>query len=73
MILINPKKLLNSKWTAVHPVTKEKHFIVTQLVEPYRADGLTEKIELEAVHSKRVRVIAWRDLLNTDNWLQGWK
>ena len=73
MTVINPKKLLNSKWTAVHPVNKEKHFIVTQLVESHRIDGLAEQVELEAVHSKRVRVIAWRDLLNTDNWLQGWK
>jgi len=73
MTVINPKKLLNSKWTAVNPVNKEKHFIVTKLVEPPIADGLTEEVELEAVHSRRVRVIAWRDLLNTDNWLQGWK
>ncbi|MGO1500784.1 MAG: TIGR02450 family Trp-rich protein [Marinobacter sp.] len=27
----NPKKLLNSKWTAVNPVNKEKHFLVTEL------------------------------------------
>ncbi|NLZ79547.1 MAG: TIGR02450 family Trp-rich protein, partial [Gammaproteobacteria bacterium] len=26
---INPKKLLHSKWTAVSPVNKEKHFMVT--------------------------------------------
>ncbi len=25
---INPQKLLNSKWTAVKPVKKEKHFLV---------------------------------------------
>lgn len=26
---INPQKLLGSKWTAVHPRDREKHFIVT--------------------------------------------
>jgi hypothetical protein len=26
---ISPKKLLNSKWTAVVAITKQKHFIVT--------------------------------------------
>lgn len=28
---INPKKLLHSKWTAVSPVNKEKHFLVTEM------------------------------------------
>ena len=28
---INPGKLLNSKWTAVNPVNKEKHFLVTEI------------------------------------------
>ena len=27
---INPTKLLRSKWTAVSPVKKEKHFMVTE-------------------------------------------
>ena len=31
---ISPKKLLLSKWTAVTPMSKEKHFVVTQVVEP---------------------------------------
>ena len=28
---INPKKLLNSKWTAVKPAHKEKHFLITEI------------------------------------------
>jgi len=28
---INPKKLLNSKWTAVEPKKREKHFMVTEV------------------------------------------
>lgn len=28
---INPKKLLHSKWTAVKPENKEKHFMVTEM------------------------------------------
>ena len=31
---LNPKKLLLSKWTAVTPHDKEKHFIVTGVIEP---------------------------------------
>lgn len=29
----NPKKLLNSKWTALNPQNKELHFIVVKLIE----------------------------------------
>ena len=28
---INLKKLLNSKWTAVEPAEKERHFMVTEV------------------------------------------
>ena len=31
---LNPKKLLLSKWTTVTPHDKEKHFIVTGVIEP---------------------------------------
>ena len=47
---INPEKLLLSKWTALKPENKERHFIITKLL---RNDD--EKIiacELEAVINK---------------------
>ena len=28
---IHPKKLLNSKWTAIRPINKEKHFVVSRV------------------------------------------
>ncbi|MFM6921870.1 MAG: TIGR02450 family Trp-rich protein, partial [Polynucleobacter victoriensis] len=31
---IHPKKLLLTKWTAVHPINKEKHFLVVKVIEP---------------------------------------
>ena len=31
---IHPKKLLLSKWTAVMPENKEKHFMVIKVIEP---------------------------------------
>ena len=31
---INPKKLRLSKWTAVNPKEKEKHFLVTKVIDP---------------------------------------
>jgi tryptophan-rich hypothetical protein len=69
---LSPKKLLLSKWTAVNPRAKEKHFLVVKLVEPDPPQGKLEWIEVEAVHSGRIRRIAWRELRDNEVWLQGW-
>jgi tryptophan-rich hypothetical protein len=68
---INPKKLLNSKWTAVKPTKKEKHFLVTEL--EFDEDDTVIHCLIEAVISNRSEPIDWQELINTDNWLQGWK
>ncbi len=70
--IVNPKKLLNSKWTAATPTNKEKHFMVTKLVLPELATEQITLIELEAVHSKRKQIIAWQALNDSNIWLQGW-
>ncbi len=67
-----PKKLLLSKWTAVTPVNREKHFLVTKLLEPLAPDGNITHLELEAVISKRVRTLPWRDLTDAKLWRRGW-
>jgi len=67
----NPKKLLNSKWTAVHPTNKEKHFLVTKV--SYDENGDVILCKLEAVFSKRVAAINWKELTRADKWKQGWK
>lgn len=69
---LNPKKLLNSKWTAAQPSNKEKHFIVTKVVIGELPYSAIEQIEIEAVHSKRSQLITWRALLDTNSWKQGW-
>lgn len=70
--ITKPNKLLNSKWTAVMPVNKEKHFMVTKLILPDLPAQPIEYIELEAVHSKRVQVLAWQQLNDAKVWRQGW-
>ncbi|MCS6151805.1 TIGR02450 family Trp-rich protein [Shewanella baltica] len=57
---INPKKLLNSKWTAVKPTNKEKHFLVTEI--EFDEEGVVISCSIEAVMSKRVIPINWHDL-----------
>lgn len=70
--IVNPKKLLNSKWTAVTPSNKEKHFIVTKLVAPAFDHQAIELIELEAVMTNRKQILKWQQLNETAKWLQGW-
>lgn len=68
---INPRKLLSSKWTAVTPSNKEKHFIITEV--EFDEEGVVVLCVIEAVMSKRSTSINWHDLKNESNWLQGWK
>jgi tryptophan-rich hypothetical protein len=68
---ISPKKLLNSKWTAVVPLDKAKHFIIIEV--EYDEDGAVISCLIEAIMSKRSIQIQWRDLKNTLKWVQGWK
>ena len=68
---IMPKKLLNSKWTAVTPVNKEKHFIITEM--DFDEEGAVLSCVIEAVMSKRQVAINWQDLKDQQRWLQGWQ
>ncbi len=72
MTTLHPGKLLLSKWTAVTPLARQKHFLVTKVILPEPPDVKVEWVEIEAVYSKRVRRIAWRDLLDESVWRQGW-
>lgn len=69
---ISPKKLLLSKWTAVSPRHKERHFIVTRVLLPEPPAVRIEQVELEAVHSKRSMVLHWRALADAAVWRRGW-
>ena len=68
---INPRKLINSKWTAVSPVMKEKHFIVTKVT--FDEEGDVTQCLLEAVMTRRVEGIDWQQLKDARNWQQGWR
>ncbi|WP_313951644.1 TIGR02450 family Trp-rich protein [Accumulibacter sp.] len=70
---LSPNKLLLSKWTAASPHNKEKHFIVTGVIQPEPPATRIESIELEAVYSRRVFSLSWRDLTEGQRWLQGWQ
>lgn len=68
---INPSKLQLSKWTAVQPLDRERHFLVTEL---YRdEEGRVLEVELQAVLTGRSARCDWRVLKDDSRWLMGWK
>lgn len=68
---INPRKLLGSKWTAVTPRDKEKHFVVSEM--DFDDEERVLKCGIEAIMSKRSITIDWQDLKDDKNWVHGWK
>ena len=69
---LHPKKLRLTKWTAVQPVAKQKHFLVVSVVEPDPPATAVEWVELEAIQSRAVQRIPWRELQDSSRWRQGW-
>ena len=70
---LSPKKLLLTKWTAVKPIAKQKHFLVSKVILPDQPNEKIEFVEIEAVYSQKTTVIPWTDLTNSELWIQGWK
>jgi tryptophan-rich hypothetical protein len=69
---LNPKKLLLTKWTAVKPVAKQKHFLVSRVIQPELPADPIVSVEIESVFSKATQVMAWRELQDDSVWRQGW-
>ena len=64
-------KLHHSKWTAVTPRNREKHYLVTRVLR--NENERISKCIIEAVHSRRETLIDWRELEDSSRWMQGWK
>ncbi len=69
---LNPKKLLLTKWTALQPAHKSKHFLVAKVLLPELPGSKIEWVEIEAVFSQKRQTIAWRALQDDSVWAQGW-
>ena len=69
---LNPKKLRLTKWTAVKPIAKQKHFLVSRVIQPEVETDPVELVEIESVFSKATQIIQWRELQNDSVWRQGW-
>ena len=53
-------------------MAKQKHFGVSRVIQPDDPTAPIEQVKIEAVFSKAVQVIAWRDLQDDSVWRQGW-
>jgi tryptophan-rich hypothetical protein len=68
---VNPKALLNSKWTAMLVNNKEKHFIVTEV--EFDDEQKVSLCVIEAVINNQQYQINWRDLKDPTKWKIGWQ
>ncbi len=64
---LHPDKLLHSKWTAVTPQNKERHFVVCNIV-----DYKNQRCQIEAVLTRHRYIIDWQQLRDDKQWLTGW-
>jgi tryptophan-rich hypothetical protein len=67
---INPAKLMLSKWTAVVPQRKEKHFLVTHVNEDEQ--GIVITCIVEAVLTHNEYEMDSQELKDSTRWLAGW-
>jgi tryptophan-rich hypothetical protein len=68
---VNFKKLPGSKWTAIRPEKREKHFLVLG----WEVDELgapTDRVLMEAVLTRTVNPVPWRELYDVRRWRVGW-
>jgi tryptophan-rich hypothetical protein len=69
---VNLKKLPGSKWTAVAPANREKHFLVLDWVRD-EAGEPTDHVVIEAILTNRLQEIHWRALGDPGRWQVGWR
>ncbi len=69
---LQPGKLLLSKWTAIAPVARQKHFLVCEVIHPETLGVQIEWVEIEAVYSNTRQRINWKELRDETRWRQGW-
>jgi tryptophan-rich hypothetical protein len=53
-------------------VKKQKHFLVSRVIQPELPTDPIEMVEIESVFSKATQIIAWRQLQDDKVWRQGW-
>jgi tryptophan-rich hypothetical protein len=68
---IDQRALLQSKWTAVEPQNREKHFVAVELIRG--ENGEVEAVLLEAILTQRRQQISIDQLRDAHRWSTGWQ
>ena len=53
------------------PLNKDKHFVIIEV--EYDEDAVVISCVIEALMSKKINQIDWRELQDSDKWQQGWQ
>jgi tryptophan-rich hypothetical protein len=53
-------------------MAKQKHFLISRVIQPTTETDPVEWVEIESVFSKATQIIQWRELQNDEVWRQGW-
>ena len=63
---------LGSKRTAREPERRDKHFVVLRRIPATEATHGEAAFEVQAVLSRRTRIVAAHDLCDPAQWRAGW-
>lgn len=69
---VNYKKLLNSKWTALIPKNKEKHFQVIKVNKNELDEQKVDSVIMEAIFTNRKFLLDPNQLNDQNVWALGW-
>ena len=65
--------LIGSRWTALSPAKRDRHFVVTGWADtPTDCDNTPDCVTLEAVETGRRHVVLCRTLRKASLWRMGW-
>ncbi len=67
------RHLIGSSWSAAVPVERDKHFRVVGVRTVEDGDGSQERVELEAVLSRRRVEVRREELDDRSKWLPDWR
>jgi tryptophan-rich hypothetical protein len=54
------------------PIARQKHFLVSRVIQPEQPTDPIQDVEIKSVFSKATQIIAWRELQKDSVWRQGW-
>jgi tryptophan-rich hypothetical protein len=67
----SPKNMVGSKWTALRPVNKEKHFVVSG--QHKSSDETDSEFQIRSILTERIQAVKLSVLQDVTIWKRGWE